>query len=324
MSASDIARILVTGAAGQVGCALVAALGRRYGPANVVAADIKFPPSFFESSPPRVRLDVTDREALAQVVQAHRIDTIYHLAAILSANGEKNPQACWQVNVGGLLNVLEVAREYSLRRVICPSSMAVFGPDAPRQGTPQDTLLHPTTMYGVTKVSGELLGEYYFRRYGVDVRGIRYPGIISSEARPGGGTTDYAVEIFYAALQERRYTCFLREDTVLPMIYMPDVIEGTIQLAEADPARLTRHTDYNMTGFSIAPRDLAAEIQRHLPDFEIAYAPDARQAIADSWPAAIDDRVARRDWGWRPRHDLAAMTADMLDKLAARQRAGSL
>ena len=269
-------------------------------------------------------MDVTNRESIQRVVERYEIDTIYHLAAILSAVGEERPQLCWQVNMNGVYNILEVAREHGVTRVIYPSSIAVFGPDTPRTNTPQETSLRPTTMYGVTKVAGELLGNYYVSRFGLDVRGVRYPGVISSGALPGGGTTDYAVEIFYEALKHKQYTCFLSENSVLPMIYMPDVIRGTMQLAETDLARLKHHTDYNIAGFSFSPKELAVEIRKHIPEFSIAYKPDFRQTIADSWPMTIDDRAARAEWGWQPRYDLAQMTADMLEKLGKRQREGKL
>nr|BCK33893.1 L-threonine 3-dehydrogenase 2 [synthetic construct] len=306
-------KILVTGATGQIGSELTPELRKRYGNDNVVAGDIKTKP-LKESGPFEV-LDVTDREALEEVVKKYDIDTIYHLAAILSAVGEKNPQLAWDVNMNGLYNVLEVAREYGLCRVFTPSSIAAFGPETPRDNTPQDTILRPTTMYGVTKVAGELLCDYYFKKYGVDVRGVRYPGIISNETLPGGGTTDYAVEIFYEAIKGKKYTCFLREDTVLPMMYMPDALKATIDLMEADPSKLKHRNDFNVAAMSFSPEELAAEIKKHIPDFEIEYKPDFRQAIADSWPNSIDDSAAREEWGWKPEYDLESMTKDMLEKL---------
>jgi nucleoside-diphosphate-sugar epimerase len=318
-------RILVTGAAGQIGSELTLALRQRYGVENVIATDLRSKPGApADSEGPFAFVDVTNRESIQRAVERYQVDTIYHLAAILSAVGEERPQLCWQVNMNGVYNILEVAREHQVTRVIYPSSIAVFGPDTPRTNTPQETSLRPTTMYGVTKVAGELLGNYYFARFGLDVRGVRYPGVISSGALPGGGTTDYAVEIFYEALKHKQYTCFLSEHTVLPMIYMPDVIQGTIQLAEADLATLKHHTDYNLAGFSFSPAELAVEIRKHIPDFSIAYKPDFRQTIADSWPMTIDDRAARAEWGWQPRYNLAQMTADMLEKLGKRQREGKL
>ena len=318
-------KILVTGAVGQIGSELTPALRERYGNENVVAAGHKTPPSAqLRDSGPFEIMDVSRRETIEAVVDKHGIDAIYHLAAILSAVGEKNPQLAWDVNMNGLYNVLEVARERKMARVFCPSSIAAFGPETPRDKTPQETVLRPKTMYGVTKVAGELLCDYYFHRFGLDVRGVRYPGIISSETPPGGGTTDYAVEIFYEAIKYRRYNCFLRDDSVLPMMYMPDCIRATIQLMEADLSRLKHHNDFNLAAFSFSPAQLVAEIRKHIPDLACAYNPDFRQQIADSWPRSIDDSAAREEWGWEPQYDLAAMVADMLEKLGRRHAAGKL
>jgi nucleoside-diphosphate-sugar epimerase len=267
---------------------------------------------------------VTDRKTVEAVVDMYGIDTIYHMAAILSAVGEERPNLAWDVNMNGLYNILEIARERKMARVFCPSSIAVFGPGTPRECTPQDTVLRPTTMYGVTKVAGELLCNYYVRRFGLDVRGVRYPGIISSETLPGGGTTDYAVAIFYEAIAHGSYTCFVREDTVLPMMYMSDCIKGTIDLMDADYAGLVHHADFNLASMSFSAAELAAEIQRHIPDFVCKYEPDRRQQIADSWPMSIDDTAAREEWGWRPEYDLASMTADMLEVLGKRHDEGQL
>jgi len=264
------------------------------------------------------QLDVTDASAIAEIVRRHDIDAIYHLAAVLSARGEHEPQATWHINMAGLVNVLEAARLREGCRVFWPSSIAAFGPDTPRVATPQDTIMRPTTIYGISKVAGELLGDYYFRHFDVDVRGVRYPGVISSGSLPGGGTTDYAVEMFYAALQTGKYRAFVREDCVLPMIYMPDCIGAAIALMDADLGQLTHHNGYNIASMSFSAGELAAEIRRHIPNFVCEYAPDERQAIADSWPRSIDDHVARNDWGWQPEYDLCAMTADMLDQLRAR------
>jgi nucleoside-diphosphate-sugar epimerase len=318
-------RILVTGAVGQIGSELTLALRERYGNGNIVAAGHHTPPGpELGDSGPFEYVDVTVRQSLADVVIKHEINTIYHMAAILSAVGESKPQLCWDVNVNGLYNVLEIARERGLR-LFCPSSIAAFGPETPRKKTPQETVLRPKTMYGVTKVTGELLCDYYFARFGTDVRGVRYPGIISNATPPGGGTTDYAVDIFYQAVRRHSYTCFLASDTVLPMMYMPDCIKGTLDLMEADLARLEHHADFNMAAFSFAPERLAAEIRKHIPDFEIAYEPDPiKQAIADSWPQTIDDGAARREWGWQPDYDLASMTEDMIDKLSERHSRGEL
>jgi nucleoside-diphosphate-sugar epimerase len=312
-------KILVTGACGQIGSELTMALRERYGNENVVAAGHRTKPSErLRQSGPFEFIDVTKRETVEEVVRKYNIDTIYHLAAILSAVGEEKPQLAWNVNMNGLYNILEIAREHGMVRVFWPSSIAVFGPETPRDNTPQETVLRPTTMYGVTKVAGELLCNYYFKKFGLDVRGVRYPGIISSETLPGGGTTDYAVEIFYEAIKHKRYTCFVREDTVLPMMYMPDAIKGAIDLMEADLSRLKHHADFNLAAMSFSAGELAAEIKKHIPEFTCEYKPDFRQAIADSWPRTIDDSAAREEWGWEPSYDLAAMTVDMLEKLSRR------
>ena len=325
MARKPITRVLVTGSEGQIGTELVASLRKRYGAANVVASDVRIDPARqAKHDGPFEALDVTDMTALRAACRKHGIDTVVHMAAILSATGEKDPLRAWHVNVTGLVNALEVARELGLSQVLCPSSIAVFGAGCPRVNTPQETVLKPATMYGVTKVTGELLCDYYVRRFGVDARGLRYPGIISAEALPGGGTTDYAVEIFYKALEEGRYTCFLREDTRLPMMYMPDCLKATMDLMEADFDRLEHHGDFNVAAMSFTAGELAAEIGKHVPGFRVTYEHDYRQAIADSWPESIDDSAARREWGWKPSFDLASMTKDMLARLSARQAAGKL
>lgn len=316
-SGREMERILVTGACGQIGSELVPELRKRYGQESVVAADIKRPQAALEGSGPFELADVTKREELERLVRLHRIDTVYHLAALLSAKGEQEPQRAWEVNIDGLRNVLELAREYGLR-LFWPSSIAVFGPATPRENAPQDTILCPTTIYGITKAAGEFLCEYYFRRFGVDVRGIRYPGIISSETLPGGGTTDYAVEIFYEAVKHGHYTCFLRADTVLPMIFMPDAIRAALELMEAPLSQLRHHANFNIAAMSFSAGELAAEIKRHLPEFTCEFKPDFRQAIADSWPRTIDGSAARAEWGWQPRYDLPTMVAEMLEKLSRR------
>jgi len=311
----------VTGACGQIGSELTPALRARFGNDAVVATDVRAP-----SGPPPCGegpfdlLDVRDRARLDCLVREHRVDTVYHLAAILSATGEETPQAAWEVNVEGLVNVLEIARTRGPLRVFCPSSIAVFGPGTPRELAPQETILQPTTIYGLTKVTGELLGAYYIRRYGLDVRGVRYPGIISSVTSPGGGTTDYAVEIFHQALRTRRYTCFVGPETVLPMMYMPDCIKATLDLMDADRDRLRYPTSYNIAALSFSVAELAGEIEKHIPGFVCDYRPDFRQAIADSWPMRIDDAPARADWGWSPDYGLARMTQDMLARLGAPER----
>jgi len=318
-------KILVTGATGQIGSELTMALRKKYGRDNVVAVGHKRKPSDeLLSSGPFEFVDVGEKESLEKAVKKYSVDTVYHLAAVLSATGEQNPQAAWNVNMGSLYNVLEIAREQGLNRVFWPSSIAVFGPSAPRTSTPQETVMLPGTMYGVTKVAGELLCNYYSVKYGVDVRGVRYPGIISSETPPGGGTTDYAVEIFYEAIKKKRYTCFVREDTVLPMMYMPDCLKSTIDLMEADASRVKRHDSYNVAGMSFSAGQLAAEIRKHIPDFRCDYKPDFRQKIADSWPMSIDDSPARNDWGWKPSYNLATMTMDMVQKLSKRFAEGRL
>ena len=318
-------RILITGAAGQIGSELTLALRDRYGAENVVAAGHRTEPSrTLREGGPFERLDVQDKEQIERVVDQYNIDTIFHMAAILSAVGEDKPQLAWQVNMGGLYNILEIARERRMTRIFSPSSIAVFGPETPHDCAPQETVLRPRTIYGVSKVAGELLGNYYVSHFGLDVRGLRYPGIISSETLPGGGTTDYAVAIFYAALKEKRYTCFVRKDTVLPMMYMPDCIKATIDLMEADPVRLIHHCDFNLAGMSFSAGELASEIKKHIPEFTCHYAPDARQEIADTWPQTIDDRAAREEWDWEPSYDLATMTTEMLTRLGERQRGGNL
>ena len=314
-------KILVTGSTGQIGSELTPALRNRYGPDNVVAAGHKVNPAVeLEKGGPYVVLDIRDRTALEKVVQANEVDTIYHLAALLSATAEKEPEFAWDVNINGLLNVLEVARQYECA-VFFPSSIGAFGPGTPRVKTPQLTIQRPNTLYGITKVTGELLCDYYHRKFGLDTRGVRYPGLISHEILPGGGTTDYAVDIFYGALNRKRYTCFLAAGTRLDMMYMPDAVKAAIALMEADPAKLNLRNAYNVTAMSFGPEELCEAIQQHIPDFVMDYAVDpVRQAIADSWPDMMDDSVARRDWGWAPRYDMESMVADMLARISARKR----
>ncbi len=316
---NDMKHVLVTGAVGQIGSELTIELRKLHGNENVVAMGRKTKPGDqLANSGPFEFGDVTDRASLERIINAYDIDTVYHMAAILSGAGEKNPQLAYDVNMNGLYNVLEVAREKKLTRVLVPSSIAAFGPETPKENTPQETVLRPTTMYGVTKVAGELLADYYFRRFQLDVRGLRYPGIISSETLPGGGTTDYAVEIFYEAIKHKKYRCFVREDTVLPMMYMPDCINATIMLMNADVKRLKHHSDFNLGALSFSAGGLASEIKKHIPEFKVTYEPDFRQAIADSWPRTIDDSAARKEWGWKPSYDLARMTKDMIEKLSAK------
>jgi nucleoside-diphosphate-sugar epimerase len=310
-------RILVTGSSGQIGTELVPILRSKYGADNVVAADQRAPQAPVRTDGPFVMLDTGNIDALTAAAKDHGIDTIYHLAALLSARGEMNPRLAWEDNMEGLWNVLEVSRTNGIRRVFWPSSIAAFGPDVPRTNTPQDAPLNPTTIYGVTKVAGELLCNYFFLKYGLDVRCLRFPGLVS-DAHPGGGTTDYAVEMFYAALREGSYTCFLRQDTVLPMMYMPDALKAATMLMEADPDRVPRHTGYNLAGVSFSAEELAAEIHRHIPAFKVTYSPDSRQKIADSWPRSVNDSTARKDWGWKHDYDLPRMVADLLSRLGPR------
>jgi nucleoside-diphosphate-sugar epimerase len=311
--------ILVTGATGQIGSELTIALRQQYGASHVVAAGHRRPPDReLAASGPYCSLNVRDVEALYQVVREYHIETIYHLASVLSAVAEQTPQLAWHVNMDGLHNVLEVAREAGCA-VFFPSSIGAFGPETPAEHTPQVTIQRPKTMYGITKIAGELLCDYYHRRFGVDTRGLRLPGLISYKTPPGGGTTDYAVEIYYAALQHGHYECFLKPDTRLDMMYMPDALYAAMALMEADGTFLQHRNAYNVTAMSFAPQDIAAEIRKALPHFTITYAVDpVRQAIADSWPRHMDDTVAHAEWGWSPRFDLATMTQDMLEKLAAK------
>jgi len=311
-------QILVTGALGQIGSELVPALRERYGAERVVAADLRMPPAGAPGEGgPFEHLDCTHLRDIQEVVGRYGVNTIYHLAGILSAVGEERPQVAWHVNMGGLYRVLEVAREHRCA-LFFPSSIGAFGPTTPRHHTPQESVQRPTTIYGVAKVAGELLCDYYTQRFGVDTRGLRLPGIISHVAPPGGGTTDYAVDLFYQALRHRHYTCFLGPDTCLDMMYMPDAVRAIIELMEADPARLRHRNAFNVTAMSFTPAQLADEVRKHLPDFAIDYQVDpVRQAIADSWPDSLDDTAARAEWGWAPAFDLPAMTRDMLSKLRA-------
>ena len=308
-------KILVIGASGQIGVELTLALRKMYGAAQVVAADLREQNPLLAGTGPYVSLDVMNKEMLHVQVIRQNITQIYLLAAILSATGEKNPSLAWNLNMQGLLNVLDIAREEKLSKVFWPSSIAVFGPSSPRVNCPQHTIIEPTTIYGISKYAGEFWCNYYWQRYGVDVRSIRYPGLISYKSEPGGGTTDYAVEIYHEALSKQSYSCFLKADTFLPMMYMPDAIRATTELMEAPARQIAIRTSYNISAVSFSPAQIAASIQRQIPDFSISYQPDYRQQIADSWPQSIDDSAARRDWGWKHEFDLDAMTDDMLRNL---------
>lgn len=308
-------KILVIGASGQIGVELTLALRKIYGNANVVASDLREENELLRGSGPYVSLDVMNKEMLHVQVIRQNITQIYLLAAILSATGEKNPNLAWNLNMQGLLNVLDIAREEQIRKVYWPSSIAVFGPTSPKQNCPQQTVIEPITVYGISKYAGEFWCNYYHQRYGVDVRSLRYPGLISYKSAPGGGTTDYAIEIFHEALEDKHYNCFLREDTYLPMMYMPDAIKATIDLMEAPAEKISVRTSYNVGAISFSPKEIAASIKKHIPEFTISYNPDYRQQIADSWPQSIDDSVARRDWGWAHEYDLERMTEDMLKNL---------
>jgi nucleoside-diphosphate-sugar epimerase len=308
-------KILVIGASGQIGVELTLALRKMYGAAQVVAADLREQNPLLAGTGPYVSLDVMNKEMLHVQVIRQNITQIYLLAAILSATGEKNPSLAWNLNMQGLLNVLDIAREEKLSKVFWPSSIAVFGPSSPRVNCPQHTIIEPTTIYGISKYAGEFWCNYYWQRYGVDVRSIRYPGLISYTSEPGGGTTDYAVEIYHEALSKQSYSCFLKADTFLPMMYMPDAIRATTELMEAPARQIAIRTSYNLSAMSFSPAQIAASIQRQIPDFSISYQPDYRQQIADSWPQSIDDSAARRDWGWKHEFDLDAMTDDMLRNL---------
>jgi nucleoside-diphosphate-sugar epimerase len=312
--------ILVTGALGQIGSELVPALRESYGAENVVASDVRMPARERQVTGAFEHLDCTKMRQIRDIVRHYRVGTIYHLAALLSAVAEDKPQAAWDLNMGGLFRVLEVARQEGCA-LFFPSSIGAFGPTTPHDNTPQDTIQRPTTMYGVTKVAAELLCDYYARRFGVDSRGLRLPGLISYVAPPGGGTTDYAVEIFYQAIRYRHYTCFLKPDTRLDMMYMPDAIRAMIDVMEAEPESLVHRNSFNVTAMSFTPEELAAEIRKHIPDFVIDYEVDPiRQAIADSWPRSMDDGAAREEWGWSPGYGLASMTEEMLNKLRSRLR----
>jgi nucleoside-diphosphate-sugar epimerase len=325
MSKGTQKRILLTGSLGQIGSELAVSLADRYGSDNIVTSDIREDDGGVLKGAGRfMQLDVLSYDDFDAAVRDHKIDTIYHLAALLSAVAEEKPQKAWEINMEGLLNALEVSRRNGCSLFV-PSSIGAFGPDTPLDNTPQDTVMRPHSMYGVTKVSGELLCDYYNMRFGVDSRGVRYPGIISSKTLPGGGTTDYAVEIFYHAVLKGRYTCCLRPDTSLDMMYMPDAIKAAVDLMETEPENLEHRNAFNVTAMHFDPKTLAAQIRKHIPDFEIVYDIDpVRQAIADSWPNYMDDSCARSEWGWNPSYDIGKMTEEMLGILAGRRDRGEL
>ena len=307
-------KVLVIGAGGQIGIELTEKLSELYGSSNVIAADLHPSPSLLNN--PYEKLDVMDREGLYNIVKKHGIKQVYLLAALLSATGEKNPMLAWKLNMEGLFNVLDLAKEKHIEKIYWPSSIAVFGPTTPADNTPQFTIMEPSTVYGISKQAGERWCEYYFHKYQVDVRSIRYPGLIGWKSAPGGGTTDYAVHIFHEALKTGTYECFLSENTALPMMYMPDAIKATIDIMHAPAEQILIRSSYNLGGMSFSPKDIAEEIRKHIPGFSISYKPDFRQSIADSWPRSMNDERAKKDWNWSPEFDLKAMTDDMLLNLS--------
>jgi nucleoside-diphosphate-sugar epimerase len=309
-------KILVIGASGQLGSELTQGLWKLYGKENVIASDIKDPQGILAQGRFEV-LDVLNQKSLFSFIKSNNITQVYHLAAVLSATGEKNPKFAWHLNMDGLIHVLDAAVEFKLNKVYWPSSIAVFGPNTPRQNTPQDTIMDPSTIYGISKLAGERWCDWYFRKHGVDVRSLRYPGLIGYKTKPGGGTTDYAVDIFFKAIADKKYECFLEPDTYLPMMYMEDAVKATLQLMEAPAEKITIRSSYNISAMSFCPEEIANAIQHHIPGFTITYKPDFRQSIADTWPQSIDDAAARKDWGWKPSFGLHQMTADILKNLPA-------
>jgi nucleoside-diphosphate-sugar epimerase len=315
-------QILVIGSSGQIGTELVARLREINGSSRVIAADLR--PAITNEEGPYIQLDVLNREQLASLFSKHSISQVYLLAAMLSATGEKHPLKAWDLNMNGLFNLLEAQREGHFKQLFWPSSIAVFGPSTPKSNTPQLTITEPTTVYGISKLAGERWCEYYFQKYGVDVRSVRYPGLIGYKSAPGGGTTDYAVHIFHEALEKQSYTCFLNSGTRLPMMYMPDGIDATVKIMNATSDHIKIRSSYNLAGTSFTPAEIALEIKRHIPEFKIDYMPDFRQEIASSWPESIDDSQAREDWGWKNKFDLTSITNDMLIHLRERKRLGIL
>jgi len=312
-----MSKIIVIGSCGQIGTELVLALRNIHGSENVVAADLKDECPSILSNGPYIKMDILDRDAVRYYIINEKVEEVYLLAALLSATAEKNPDFAWRLNMEGLFTILDLAKEGHVKKVFWPSSIAVFGPTTPANQTPQHTIMEPSTVYGISKQAGERWCEYYHHKFGVDVRSIRYPGLISYKSLPGGGTTDYAVDIFYKAKAQGNFTCFLKEDTELPMMFMDDAIRGTIELMQAPPEKIHIRSAYNLAGSSFTPAELSQTIQKHLPDFKISYAPDFRQEIADSWPNSIDDSYAQKDWGWKAQFDTEAMVEVMLKNVQA-------
>lgn len=313
-----MSKIIVIGASGQIGSDLTLELRNRFGNDNVIASDIKNAAEDVMSSGPFEAIDVMDENRVLEVIKKYDISQVYLLAAMLSGSAEKNPKKAWDLNMKSLLSLLDMAKDGTIKKLFWPSSIAVFGPTTPKHDTPQISVMEPSTVYGISKLAGERWCEYYFRKYGADVRSVRYPGLISYKTEAGGGTTDYAVEIFYEAIKNSKYECFLTENTALPMMFMPDAIRGTIDLMEADPEKVKIRSSYNLSGISFNPSELAAEIKKHIPEFTISYKPDFRQQIAESWPESINDSDARADWGWHHEYDLSAMTDVMLKEIRAK------
>lgn len=312
-------RVLVLGASGQIGTELTQKLRELYGNQHVIASDIKKGTPEMMASGPFEVLDATDRESILQVILKYEINQVYLLAAMLSATAEKFPQKAWDLNMNSLLAVLDLAKEKHIQQVYWPSSIAVFGPTTPKNSTPQKTIMEPSTVYGISKLSGEFWCNYYHQKFDVDVRSLRYPGIISWKTKPGGGTTDYAVDIYFKALENKQFTCFLSENTRLPMMYMQDAVNATIQIMQAKSTDVKIRTSYNLSAIDFTPKEIADEIKKHIPDFKIDYEPDSRQQIADSWPSSIDDTEARNDWNWKHQFDLSSMTTEMLENLSKKE-----
>lgn len=314
-------KVLIVGAGGQIGSELTLHLRNIYGNQNIIATDLRESEALSADGPFKI-MDALDTKAFAAIVDKYKVDTIFNLVALLSATGEKDPMLAWKINMGALLNSLNIARDYKCA-VFTPSSIGAFGPTSPKDQTPQDTVMQPTTIYGVCKVTGEMLGNYYHTRFGVDARSVRFPGIISNVTLPGGGTTDYAVEIFYEAIKSGRYTCPVKNDVFMDMLYMPDALNACVQLMEADPAKLIHRNSFNIASMSFSPEIICREIQKHMPDFKMDYQIDpVKEAIAESWPNSLDDSAAKAEWGWKPEWDLEKMTVDMLEKIRAKKAAG--